>query len=77
MGKTGEIQMRKVALLAAIALPALFANTSLSIAAGENDIYELNKNTFMFLQGPGAPVAAAPAEPAAVKVAKKKKAKKS
>jgi hypothetical protein len=71
--------MRKVALLAAIALSALFANTSSSTAA-EDEFYNLNKNTFLFLQGPGGSAVAAPAEttaPAAgVKVAKKKKSKK-
>ena len=39
--------MRKVALLAAIALSALFANTSSSTAA-EDEFYNLNKNTFLF-----------------------------
>ena len=70
--------MRKVALLAAVALSAVFANTSSSVAANE-DVANLNKNTFLFLQGPFGPAAqAAPAAaPAAgAKVAKKKKAKK-
>jgi hypothetical protein len=70
--------MRKVALLAAVALSAVFANTSSSIAATD-EFYNLNKNTFLFMQGPfGAGVQAAPdAAPAAgPKVAKKKKGKK-
>ena len=71
--------MRKVALLAAVALSAVFANTSSSVAATDEDVANLNKNTFLFLQGPfGAAAQAAPAAaPAAgAKVAKKKKSKK-
>ena len=70
------INMRKVALLAAIALPVTFASATPSVA---QDFYALNKNTFLFLQGPGgpaAPAATAPAPAPGMKVAKKKKGKK-
>ena len=70
--------MRKVALLAAVVLPALFATNSTSYAAGE-EASDLNKNTTLFLRDLFNPAgmaqpAAAPAAPA--KVAKKKKSKK-
>ena len=68
--------MRKVALLAAVALSAVFANTSSSIAATDDEFYNLNKNTHLFLKDLWNP-AAVTAQPAAgVKVAKKKKSKK-
>ncbi len=69
--------MRKVALLAAIVLSAVVANVSSSRAA--EDAADLNKNTFMFLQGPFGPSAqpaGARAEPAAAKAGNKKKSKK-
>ena len=66
--------MRKVALLAAVALPVMFASATPSVA---QDFYALNKNTFLFLQGPGGPAAPAATAPApGMKVAKKKKGKK-
>ena len=71
--------MRKVALLAAIALPFTFVFAAPTVA---QDFYELNKNTFLFLQGPGGPgapaaTATAPAPGMKVaKVSKKKKGKK-
>lgn len=71
--------MRKVALLAAVALSAVFANTSSSIAATDEEFYNLNKNTHLFLKDLWNPAAvtAQPAAPAAgAKVAKKKKSKK-
>ena len=71
--------MRKVALLAAVALSAVFANTSSSIAATDEEFYNLNKNTYLFLKDAWNPAAATaqPAAPAAgAKVAKKKKGKK-
>lgn len=84
-GKPVEIQawgnnMRKVALLAAVVLSAAFSNISTSYAADE-DIANLNRNTFLFLGdlfNPAATAqpAAAPAPAAEVKVAKKKKSKK-
>ncbi len=65
--------MRKVAFLAAVTLSAAFVNMPSPVVA--QDFYSLNKNTFLFLQGPGGPAAAAtPA--AAPKVAKAKKKKK-
>ena len=69
------INMRKVALLAAIALPFTLASAAPTVA---QDFYTLNKNTFLFLQGPAGPsaTAAAPAAAPAAKVAKKKKGKK-
>jgi hypothetical protein len=66
--------MRKVALLAAVALSAAFANTTPSVA--QDNFYEMNKNTFLFLQGPGGPSAAVAQPAAAPKVAKAKKKKK-
>jgi hypothetical protein len=65
--------MRKVALLAAVALSASFANTTPSVA---QDFYQLNKSTFLFLQGPGGPAATAAAPAPASKVARKKRSKK-
>ena len=71
------INMRKVALLAAIALPFTFVSVAPTVA---QDFYELNKNTFLFLQGPGGPGAPAATAPApgmkVAKVSKKKKGKK-
>jgi hypothetical protein len=70
------INMRKVALLAAVALPVTFVSATPSVA---QDFYALNKNTFLFLQGPGgpaAPAATATAPAPGMKVAKKKKGKK-
>jgi hypothetical protein len=72
------INMRKVAVLAAIALPAMFASAAPTVA---QDFYALNKNTFLFLQGPGGPAAPAATATApapgmkVAKVAKKKKSK--
>jgi hypothetical protein len=66
--------MRKVALLAAIALPVTFASAAPTVA---QDFYQLNKNTFLFMQGPGGPAATAAAPGMKVaKVTKKKKGKK-
>ncbi|MCX7312886.1 MAG: hypothetical protein NTV56_14470 [Alphaproteobacteria bacterium] len=65
--------MRKVALFAAIAMTAAFANTSAPAVA--QDFFELNKNSFKLLQGP-AGAAATTAAPAPAKTAKKGKKKK-
>ena len=73
MDKDWGYNMRKVALFAAVAMTAAFANTSTPAVA--QDFFELNKNTFMFLQGPAGPAATA-AAPAPAKAAKKGKKKK-
>ena len=67
------INMRKVALLAAIALPFTFAGAAPTVA---QDFYALNKNTFLFLQGPGGSGATAATPAAGLKVAKAAKKKK-
>jgi hypothetical protein len=72
------IQMRKVALLAAFALSVVFANTSSSNAATDEELYNLNKNSHMFVRDLWNPYAATSAPTAATKgkkVAKKKSKK--
>ena len=69
--------MRKIALLAAVVLSAAFANTSTSYAATDAELYNLNKNTHLFLRDAWNPYAAT-AKPAAApgkKMAKKKSKK--
>jgi hypothetical protein len=64
--------MRKVALFAAVALAAAFANTSPSYAA--DDVASLNKNTHSFLAAAFNPyVATSKAAAAPAKKGKKKK----
>jgi hypothetical protein len=72
--KPGEITMRKIALLAAVALSAAFANTSTSYAATDAEFYNLNKNTHLFVRDAWNPYAATskPAAAPAKKVSKKK-----
>ena len=71
--------MRKVALLSAVVLAAVFSSTPSSAQSAPptpDEIYNLNKSTHLFLQGPMGPAAQTAAAPAAAKPAKKKKAKK-
>jgi hypothetical protein len=67
--------MRKVALLAAVVLSAVFANPSSSVAATDEELYNLNKNTHLFIKDLWNPYAASATPAAASKAAKKKKAK--
>ena len=70
--------MRKAALLAAIALSAVFANTSSSGAMTDAEWYNLNKNGHNFVRDAWNPYAATSkpaAAPKAKKVAKKKSKK--
>ena len=67
--------MRKVALLAAIALSVVFLNTSTSVAATDAELYNLNKNGHDFVRDLWNPYAATSkpaAAPKAKKMAKKK-----
>jgi hypothetical protein len=68
--------MRKIALLAAVALSAAFANTSTSFAATDAEFYSLNKNTHMFLHDAWNPYAATAKPAAPAKKMAKKKSKK-
>ena len=73
--RTGDIKMRKVALLAAVVVAAAFSSTSnVALAQGQ----DLNPNTTKFLQDAFNPYAATatPAAPAAGTKAKKKGKKK-
>jgi hypothetical protein len=71
--KTGEIKMRKAALLAAVIVAAAFSSTSnVAVAQGQ----DLNPNTTKFVRDAVNPYAAT-ATPAAPKAAKHKKHKKS
>ena len=65
--------MRKVALLAAIALSVVFANTSTSVAATDTELYNLNKNGHDFVRDLWNPYAATAKPAAAPKAAKKAK----
>lgn len=70
--KTGEIKMRKVALLAAVIVAAAFSSTSnVAVAQGQ----DLNPNTTKFVRDAVNPYAAT-ATPAAPKAAKHKRHKK-
>jgi hypothetical protein len=70
--KTGDIKMRKVALLAAVIVAAAFSSTSnVAVAQGQ----DLNPNTTKFVRDVVNPYAAT-ATPAAPKAAKHKKHKK-
>lgn len=71
--RTGDIKMRKVALLAAVIVAAAFSSTS-NVAVAQ----DLNPNTTKFVSDALNPYAAtaAPAAPAAKAHHKKKKSKK-
>ena len=73
MHKGLGITMRKVALFAAVALAAVFANTSPSRAA--DDVASLNKNTHVFLADAFNPYVATSKVAAAPKAKKGKKKK--
>jgi len=61
--------MRKVALLAAIALSVAFLNTSTSVAATDAELYNLNKNGHDFVRDLWNPYAATSKPAAAPKTA--------
>ena len=74
--KTGDIKMRKVALLAAVIVAAAFSSTSnVAVAQGQ----DLNPNTTKFVRDAVNPYAATAKAAAPAKAAKhkKKKSKKS
>jgi hypothetical protein len=66
--------MRKIALLAAVVLSAAYANTSPSHAATDAELYNLNKNTHVFLRDAWNPYAATakPAKATGKKIARRK-----
>jgi hypothetical protein len=63
--------MRKVALLTAVVLSAMFANTSSSVALTDEELYKMNKSTHDLFRG-----AAVAGQPAAAEPAMKHKKKK-
>jgi hypothetical protein len=70
--------MRKIALLAAFALSAVFANTSSSNAATDAELMNLNKDAHNFIRdawNPYAATATPAAGPKAKRMAKKKSKK--
>jgi len=72
--KTGDIKMRKVALLAAVIVAAAFSSTSnVAVAQGQ----DLNPNTTKFVRDAVNPYAATAKPAAPAKAAKHKKSKKS
>ena len=71
--------MRKAALVTAVVLAAAFSSTPSSAQSAPptpDEIYNLNKSTHMFLQGPMSAAAESAAAPAGAKYAKKKAKKK-
>jgi hypothetical protein len=72
--KTGDIKMRKVALLAAVIVAAAFSSTSnVAVAQGQ----DLNPNTTKFVRDAVNPYTATAKPAAPTKAAKHKKHKKS
>jgi len=71
--KTGDIKMRKVALLAAVLVAAAFSSTSnVAVAQGQ----DMNPNTTKFLKDAVNPYAATATPAAPAKAVKAKKGKK-
>jgi hypothetical protein len=64
--------MRKIALLTAVVLSAAYANTGTSYAATDAELYNLNKNTHLFMRDAWNPYAATARPATGKKIARKK-----